>query len=129
MADVISAILSWMTGGVLDRALSTIDRKIAADTDREKLKASMALALRKRPVTTESLDAAIDRIEERLVTLGEREVASDRVGELVMRELKKLDKIAYIRFASVYRNFEDLDEFSDAIREVKKPRVRRPRST
>jgi transcriptional repressor NrdR len=99
------------------------------DYDREKLKASMSLALRKRPVTTESLDAAIDRIEERLVTLGEREVASDRVGELVMRELKKLDKIAYIRFASVYRNFEDLDEFSDAIREVKKPRVKRPRST
>jgi transcriptional repressor NrdR len=97
------------------------------DFDRDKIMASMALALRKRPVTTESVDAAIDRIEERLVTLGEREVASDRVGELVMRELKKLDKIAYIRFASVYRNFEDLDEFSDAIREVKKPRVRRPR--
>ncbi|MBU1236865.1 MAG: transcriptional regulator NrdR [Gammaproteobacteria bacterium] len=97
--------------------------------DRDKIVASMTLALRKRPVTTESVDAAIDRIEERLVTLGEREVASDRVGELVMRELKKLDKIAYIRFASVYRNFEDLDEFSDAIREVKKPRVRRPRST
>ena len=94
--------------------------------DRDKIVASMTLALRKRPVTIESLDAAIDRIEERLVTLGEREVASDRVGELVMRELKKLDKIAYIRFASVYRNFEDLDEFSDAIREVKKPRVRRP---
>ena len=99
------------------------------DYDREKLKASMSLALRKRPVTTESVDAAIDRIEERLVTLGEREVASDRVGELVMRELKKLDKIAYIRFASVYRNFEDLDEFSDAIREVKKPRARKPRAT
>ncbi|MBI4998491.1 MAG: transcriptional repressor NrdR [Rhodocyclales bacterium] len=97
--------------------------------DRDKIMASMALALRKRPVTTESVDAAIDRIEERLVTLGEREVASDRVGELVMRELKKLDKIAYIRFASVYRNFEDLDEFSDAIREVKKPRIKRPRTT
>ncbi len=95
--------------------------------DRDKLKSSMMLALRKRPVTTESLDAAIDRIEEKLVTLGEREVASDRIGELVIRELKKLDKVAYIRFASVYRNFEDLDEFSDAIREVKKPRVRRPR--
>ncbi|HZV55158.1 MAG TPA: transcriptional regulator NrdR [Rhodocyclaceae bacterium] len=99
------------------------------DYDRDKIKGSMTLALRKRPVTTESVDAAIDRIEERLVTLGEREVASDRVGELVMRELKKLDKIAYIRFASVYRNFEDLDEFSDAIREVKKPRVRRPKAT
>jgi transcriptional repressor NrdR len=98
------------------------------DYDRDKLKASMMLALRKRPVTTESLDAALDRIEEKLVTLGEREVHSDRIGELVMRELKKLDKIAYIRFASVYRNFEDLDEFSDAIREVKKPRVRRPRT-
>jgi transcriptional repressor NrdR len=91
------------------------------DYDRDKLKASMALALRKRKVATESVDAAIDRIEERLVTLGEREVASNRVGELVMRELKKLDKVAYIRFASVYRNFGDLDEFSDAIREVKKP--------
>src|SRR5512140_675995 len=95
--------------------------------DRDKLKASMMLALRKRPVTTESLDAALDRIEERLVQMAEREVASDRIGELVIRELKKLDKVAYIRFASVYRNFEDLDEFSDAIREVKKPRVRRPR--
>jgi transcriptional repressor NrdR len=96
--------------------------------DRDKLKASMMLALRKRPVTTESLEAAIDRIEERLVQLGEREVSTDRVGELVMRELKKLDKVAYIRFASVYRNFEDLDEFSDAIREVKTPKTRRPRS-
>lgn len=95
--------------------------------DRDKLKGSMMLALRKRPVTTESLDAAIDRIEEKLVQMAEREVPTDRVGELVMRELKKLDKVAYIRFASVYRNFEDLDEFSDAIREVKKPRVRRPR--
>ena len=97
------------------------------DYDRDKLKGSMSLSLRKRPVTTESLDAAIDRIEERLVQLAEREVSTDRIGELVMRELKKLDKVAYIRFASVYRNFEDLDEFSDAIREVKKPRVRRPR--
>ncbi|HEX8962292.1 MAG TPA: transcriptional regulator NrdR [Rhodocyclaceae bacterium] len=95
--------------------------------DRDKLKSSMMLALRKRPVTTESLDAAIDRIEERLVQLAEREVPTDRIGELVIRELKKLDKVAYIRFASVYRNFEDLDEFSDAIREVKKPRVRKPR--
>lgn len=98
--------------------------------DRDKVLASMMLALRKRPVATESVDAAIDRIEEKLVTLGEREVPSDRIGELVMRELKKLDKIAYIRFASVYRNFEDVEEFSDAIREVKKPRVpRSPRPT
>lgn len=97
-----------------------------ADYDRDKLRASMMLALRKRPVAMEGVDAAMDRIEEKLVTLGEREVASDRLGELVMRELKKLDKIAYIRFASVYRNFEDVDEFSDVIREVKRPRVRKP---
>jgi transcriptional repressor NrdR len=94
------------------------------DYDRDKLKSSMMLALRKRPVTTESVETALDRIEEKLVQLAEREVASDRVGELVMRELKKLDKIAYIRFASVYRNFADVDEFSDVIREVKTPRRR-----
>lgn len=87
--------------------------------EREKLKASMMLALRKRPVTTEAIEAALDRIEEKLIQMAEREVASDRIGELVMRELKKLDKVAYIRFASVYRAFEDVDEFSDAIREVK----------
>ena len=92
------------------------------DYDRDKLRSSMALALRKRPVTSESVENALDRIEEKLVQLAEREVASDRVGELVMRELKKLDKVAYIRFASVYRNFEDVDEFSEAIREIKKPR-------
>lgn len=88
---------------------------------RSKLKASMSLALRKRSVTAESIDAALDHIEERLATLGEREVASQRIGELVMRELKKLDKIAYIRFASVYRNFEDIDEFSIAVQEAKEP--------
>ena len=92
--------------------------------EREKLKASMMLALRKRPVTTEAIEAALDRIEEKLIQMAEREVASDRIGELVMRELKKLDKVAYIRFASVYRAFEDVDEFSDAIREVKQPRRR-----
>jgi len=86
--------------------------------DRDKILASMTLALRKRPVTTESVEAAIARIEEKLLSLGEREVPSEKVGEMVMRELKRLDKIAYIRFASVYRNFEDVDEFSDAVREV-----------
>ena len=53
-----------------------------------------------------------------MLALGEREIPSEKVGEMVMRELKKLDKVAYIRFASVYRNFEDVDEFSDIIREV-----------
>ncbi|MCX8085337.1 MAG: transcriptional regulator NrdR [Rhodocyclaceae bacterium] len=98
------------------------------DYDRDKLKASMMLALRKRPVTSEAVESAIGRIEEKLVQQAEREVSSDRIGELVMRELKKLDKIAYIRFASVYRNFADVDEFSEVIREVKRPRkTRTPR--
>ncbi len=99
------------------------------DFDRDKLRSSMMLALRKRPVTTESVETALDRIEEKLVQLAEREVPSDRVGELVMRELKKLDKVAYIRFASVYRNFADVDEFSDAIREVKPSKPPRQRGT
>jgi transcriptional repressor NrdR len=88
------------------------------DFDREKLAASLWLALRKRPVSAEAVDGAIARIEEKLLALGEREVASEEVGEMVMRELKKLDKVAYVRFASVYRNFEDVDEFSKVIREV-----------
>jgi transcriptional repressor NrdR len=94
-----------------------------AEFDRRKLRATMSLALRKRPVSAEAVDAAIHRIEERLLGLGLREVGSERVGELVMRELKKLDKIGYVRFASVYRSFEDVDEFADAIEEVR-PRRR-----
>ena len=97
------------------------------DFDREKLSASLWLALRKRPVTAESVEAAIARIEEQLLTLGEREILSEKVGEMVMRELKKLDKVAYVRFASVYRNFEDVDEFSELVREVTRPLPRRGR--
>jgi transcriptional repressor NrdR len=70
------------------------------------------------PVSIESVDAAVADIEEMLLSAGEREVSTQQLGELVMRELKKLDKVAYIRFASVYRNFEDVDAFSRAIREV-----------
>ncbi|RFO98869.1 transcriptional regulator NrdR [Rhodoferax lacus] len=88
--------------------------------ERAKLLASMKLALRKRPVSTEQVDAAIERIEEKLLNLGLREVQSTRIGELVMRELKKLDKVAYVRFASVYRNFEDIDEFRTLVDEVSK---------
>lgn len=89
-----------------------------AEFDRSKLSFSLHLALRKRPVSAEAVDAAIERIEEKLRSSGDKEVPSDRIGELVMRELKKIDKIAYIRFASVYRSFEDVDEFAEVIREV-----------
>jgi transcriptional repressor NrdR len=94
------------------------------DFDREKLSASLWLALRKRPVTVEVVDAAILRIEEMLLTQGEREMPSEKIGEMVMRELKKIDKVAYVRFASVYCNFEDVDEFSDLVKEVSRPAPR-----
>ena len=90
------------------------------DYDRSKLRGSMNLALRKRPVSTEQVDAAIERIEEKLLNLGQRELPSQRIGELVMRELKKLDKVAYVRFASVYRSFEDIDEFKTLVGEVRR---------
>ncbi len=88
--------------------------------ERHKLRASMNLALRKRPVSTEQVDSAIERIEEKLLALGLRELGSQRLGELVMRELRKLDKVAYVRFASVYRNFEDIDEFKSVVDEFRK---------
>jgi transcriptional repressor NrdR len=91
-----------------------------------KLRSSLMLALRKRPVPADAIDRAVASIEESLLTSGRREVETGFVGELVMQELKRLDKIAYIRFASVYKNFEDLAEFQDAIAEV--GQERKPRS-
>lgn len=94
--------------------------------DAAKLRASLMLALRKRPVAAAAVDTAIQSIEEKLLTSGQRELDSVYVGELVMQELKRLDKVAYIRFASVYKNFEDLAEFEDAIAEVgQEPRPRK----
>ncbi len=84
----------------------------------DKLRGSMMLALRKRPVSVEQVDAAVERIGEKLLASGAREVPSTRLGELVMRELKRIDKVAYVRFASVYRSFEDVDEFRQLIRDI-----------
>src|SRR6185503_1139012 len=89
-----------------------------AEFDPAKLRASMALALRKRPVSVEQIDAAIERIQEKLLGIGGKEVLSAKVGEHVMRELKRIDKVAYVRFASVYRSFEDVDEFRRLIRDI-----------
>ena len=89
-----------------------------ADFDPAKLRASMQLALRKRPVSIEQIDGALERIQEKLLTSGARELPSTKLGELVMRELKKIDKVAYVRFASVYRSFEDVDEFRQLIRDI-----------
>lgn len=90
------------------------------DYDADKLRASFSLALRKRPVSTEQVVSAIERIEEKLLNLGAREVPSSQLGEMVMRELKKLDQVAYVRFASVYRSFEDIDEFKSLVDEVRR---------
>ena len=96
-----------------------------AEYDRNKLRASMLLALRKRPVGREAVEDAIGRIEDRMLTSAQREIKSEKLGELVMRELKRLDKVAYVRFASVYRSFEDIDDFAEVVREVRPPGVRR----
>jgi transcriptional repressor NrdR len=105
-----------------DVTLPTVVKKDGRRIDyaASKLRASLALALRKRPVSTEQVDNAIERIEEKLLNLGTREVLSNYIGELVMRELKKLDKVAYVRFASVYRSFEDIDEFKTLVDEVQR---------
>lgn len=81
----------------------------------DKLRAGMERALRKRPVETERVDAAINNIKRRLRSSGEREVESARIGAWVMEELKNLDHVAYIRFASVYRSFSDVRAFLDEI--------------
>ncbi len=86
--------------------------------DPAKLRASMTLALRKRPVSIEQVDAAVERIQDKLLASGARELPSARLGELVMRELKRIDKVAYVRFASVYREFEDVDAFRQLIRDI-----------
>lgn len=86
--------------------------------ERSKLEASISLALRKRPVSANLVAAAIDQIVEDVRSLGLREIASDRIGEMVMNALKKLDNVGFVRFASVYRSFEDVESFEAAIREV-----------
>jgi transcriptional repressor NrdR len=89
-----------------------------SEFDVNKPRASMMLALRKRPVSTQQVDAALERIQEQILAQNDREVPSSRIGELVMRELRKIDKVAYVRFASVYRSFEDIDEFRKLIKDI-----------
>ena len=84
----------------------------------DKLRGSLMLALRKRPVAAASVDTAIASIQEKLLTSGLREVDSGYIGELVMQELKRLDKIAYIRFASVYKNFREAKDFEELLGEL-----------
>ena len=94
-----------------------------SEFDLEKLRTGFMRALHKRPVPTQLVDDAIATITQDVLALGERELASRRLGEMVMRELRRLDQVAYIRFASVYRSFQGVDDFQDAIKEVQRPTV------
>jgi len=94
--------------------------------DEGKLRAGMERALEKRPVGPEAIDEALTHITHKLRSLGEREVSSRTVGELVMDELRQLDEVAYVRFASVYRQFQDVEAFRDEIEKLRHQR-RAPR--
>jgi transcriptional repressor NrdR len=96
--------------------------------DEDKLRNSMVRALEKRPVASDQFDEAVGRLVHKLRTMGEREVPSRLVGEMVMEELRELDEVAYVRFASVYRSFQDVTEFQDEIKRLRAlpdPRARR----
>lgn len=88
---------------------------------RDKLRVSFTRALHKRPVPTEYVDRAMDRIVQTILAKGEREIPARELGEIVMQELKLMDKVAYIRFASVYRSFQDVNDFHNVIRDLDKP--------
>ncbi|UOF93775.1 MAG: transcriptional repressor NrdR [Bordetella sp.] len=89
-----------------------------SDYDGIKLRNSFALALRKRPIDLKEIDSAVVRIEEFLLISGLREVQTQHIGKLVMNELKKLDQVAYLRYASVYKNFETVKDFINIIEEI-----------
>ena len=86
---------------------------------RQKLVAGMLRACEKRPVTVSSLEAIADQVERMLQDRPEKEIATDDIGAFVMTELKRLDKVAYVRFASVYRQFEDVSEFKNIVEDIK----------
>ena len=90
--------------------------------DEGKLRTGIMKSLEKRPVGRETVEAAIERIGHRLRVLGEREVASRVIGEIVMEELRLLDEVAYVRYASVYHRFHDVDSFRDELEQLDKRR-------
>ena len=88
--------------------------------DEQKIRSSMHRALEKRPVSADVFEESMGRMIHKLRTMGEREVPSRLIGELVMKELRKLDEVAYVRFASVYRSFQDVTEFQDEVKRLQK---------
>jgi transcriptional repressor NrdR len=109
---------------VMPRVVKTDGRR--EPFDEQKLRTGMARALERRPVELDRIDAALSRIQHALRATGEREVPSRQIGELVMEQLRELDQVAYVRFASVYRSFQDINAFREVIdglqvQEAKKP--------
>lgn len=94
--------------------------------DEGKLRAGIMKALEKRPVAREEVESALERIAHRLRALGEREVASRAIGEIVMEELRQLDEVAYVRYASVYHRFEDADAFREQLERLGRSRRHDP---
>ncbi|ELR65221.1 Ribonucleotide reductase transcriptional regulator NrdR [Photobacterium marinum] len=103
---------------VMPRVIKTNGNREPFNED--KLRGGIQRALEKRPVSTDDIERSINTIKSRLRATGEREVPSEMIGNLVMEALKELDKVAYIRFASVYRSFEDIREFGEEIAKLEK---------
>jgi len=93
--------------------------------DRTKILAGLKKACEKRPISTATIEAVTDRIEKRIQEMGESEIESRIVGEELMKELHQLDQVAYVRFASVYREFKDIDQFMDELRTLAQQRRER----
>lgn len=108
-----------------ERADLSLPRVIKRDGSRvpfneEKLRAGLLRALEKRPVSSDRFEAAIGRILHEVISSGEREIGSRQIGEYVMEQLREMDEIAYVRFASVYRSFQDINEFREEIERLQK---------
>jgi transcriptional repressor NrdR len=88
--------------------------------DEKKLRSGMQRALEKRPVNSEDIEVAVSRIKKAMTEKGEREIQADELGELVMKQLSALDHVAFVRFASVYRSFQDVNEFTEMIEQLQK---------
>ena len=88
--------------------------------DREKIRRSLTISVRKRPVTDDQVEAVVDKIVSKLEKSGESEITASAIGSEVMEELSKLDKVAYIRFASVYKDFSDAKDFQEFVNTIKK---------
>src|SRR6187455_354062 len=127
--QVIDSRVSEPSGSIRRRrrCVGCTKRFTTYETDELRVRNGFQRALHKRPVPTELVDQAVDRVVARVLALGEREIPSRQVGEMVMQELYLLDKVAYIRFASVYRSFQDVSDFRDALKEVEAPAGKRAR--